>query len=99
MERLQKVIAASGYTSRRKAEELIKNGKVIVNDKIINELGYKVNPNDTIVIDGITIEKENHVYYLLNKPQNVICSVSDEHDRVTVIDLIDTDKRVAVIIA
>ena len=50
MERLQKVIAASGYTSRRKAEELIKAGKVYVNGKIVTELGTKVSGNDDIVV-------------------------------------------------
>src|SRR5574344_803630 len=94
MDRLQKVIAACGYTSRRKAEELIKEGRVLVNGKVENELGVKVNPNDVITIDGETLTKESYVYYLLNKPRNVICSVSDEHGSVTVIDLIDTNKRI-----
>ena len=52
MERLQKVIANSGLTSRRKAEELILQGKVTVNGKIITELGTKVNPSDQIEVDG-----------------------------------------------
>lgn len=94
MERLQKVIAASGFTSRRKAEELIKSGKVIVNGEIVNELGTKVNSSDDIVINGIHLQKEDNVYYILNKPRGIICSVSDEHDRNTVVDLISTDKRI-----
>ena len=65
MERLQKVIANSGYTSRRKAEELIKDEKVLVNGKLITELGYKVDTNDDVVVEGTHITKENKVYYLL----------------------------------
>ena len=53
MERLQKVIASSGYTSRRKAEDLIKEGKVFVNGECVTELGTKVSGNDDIVINGI----------------------------------------------
>lgn len=94
MERLQKVIAQSGYTSRRKAEELIINGKVFVNGKCIKELGTKVSGNDDIVINGIHLSKEDKEYYLLNKPRGVISSVSDEHDRKTVVDYIKTNKRI-----
>ena len=94
MERLQKVIASSGFTSRRKAEDLIKEGKVLVNGEVVRELGTKVNGNDDIVIDGIHLEKEDKVYYLLNKPRGVISSVSDEKNRKTIVDLIKTDKRI-----
>ena len=94
MERLQKVIAESGYTSRRKAEELIKAGKVFVNDRRVTELGTKVAGDDVIVINGKMLKKEDKVYYLLNKPRGVITTVSDDLDRKTVIDLIDTDKRI-----
>ncbi len=96
MERLQKVIATSGYTSRRKAEELIIKGKVRVNGIVIKELGTKVDSSDTIEVEGTVInEKEiNKVYYLLNKPRGVITSTSDDKGRKTVLDLIDTDKRI-----
>ena len=95
MERLQKVIASSGFTSRRKAEELIKNGKVSVNGNIVTELGTKVSFEDSIVVDGTLLKKEtNKEYYLLNKPRGIISSVSDEKNRKTVIDLIDTDTRI-----
>lgn len=94
MERLQKIIAQSGYTSRRKAEELIKEGKVFVNGECVKELGTKVSGNDDIVINGIHLSKEDKEYYLLNKPRGVISSVSDEHDRKTVIDFIKTNKRI-----
>lgn len=94
MERLQKVIAQSGYTSRRKAEELIKEGKVFVNGECVKELGTKVSGNDDIVINGIHLSKEDKEYFLLNKPRGVISSVSDEHDRKTVIDFIKSNKRI-----
>lgn len=94
MERLQKVIAESGYTSRRKAEELIVAGKVYVNGEKITELGTKVSGEDIITIDGVSINKEDKVYYLLNKPRGVVSTVKDEHDRKKVTDFIDTDKRI-----
>lgn len=95
MERLQKVIANYGYASRRKAEELIKKGNVMVNGKIVTELGTKVNATDIISIDGITINKDvKHEYYILNKPRKVISSVNDKEGRITVIDLINTDARI-----
>jgi 23S rRNA pseudouridine2605 synthase len=86
MERLQKVIAQSGYTSRRKAEELIKAGKVEVNGVVCNVLGTKVSGNDVITINGHSLEKENKVYYLFYKPKGVICSMKDEHNRPCVAD-------------
>lgn len=95
MERLQKVIANSGYTSRRKAEELIINNKVCVNGEIVNTLGYKVNKNDIITIDDVVINKNtNYEYYILNKPREVICSVSDDANRKCVVDFIKTDARI-----
>ena len=94
MERLQKVIASSGITSRRKAEELITSGKVMVNGSVVTTLGTKVSEKDEILVDGIKINREEKVYFILNKPREVITSVSDEHNRKTVVDLIDTDKRI-----
>ena len=94
MERLQKVIANSGIASRRKAEELIKDGNVKVNGNVITELGTKVTDKDKIEVNNKPIIKEEKVYFLLNKPRGVITSTKDEHERKTVIDLIDTDKRI-----
>ena len=94
MERLQKVIAASGYTSRRKAEELILNGKVTVNGKKVYELGTKVDTKDEIKIDGNVISREDKEYYLLYKPRGVITSTSDDKARKTVTYLINTKKRI-----
>jgi 23S rRNA pseudouridine2605 synthase len=95
MERLQKVIASSGYCSRRKAEELILAGKVVVNGEKVVELGTKVNYDDDIVIEGNAISlKEDKVYYLLNKPRGIISSSNDEKKRKTVVDIINTNKRI-----
>ena len=95
MERLQKAIANSGYTSRRKAEELITSNHVTVNGEAVNTLGYKVNGNDIIAIDGNIITKNTvKEYYILNKPREVICSVSDDKGRKTVVDLIKTEGRI-----
>ncbi|ELK22186.1 MULTISPECIES: 23S rRNA pseudouridine(2605) synthase RluB [Anoxybacillus] len=86
MERLQKVIAHAGIASRRKAEQLIVEGKVKVNGKVVTELGVKVSPQDRIEVDGIPLEREEPVYYLLYKPRGVICSVKDEKGRKVVTD-------------
>ncbi|MBO5376565.1 MAG: rRNA pseudouridine synthase [Bacilli bacterium] len=94
MERLQKVIANSGIASRRKAEELILAGKVRVNGEVVLELGTKVSDTAKIEVNGELISKEDKVYYILNKPRGVITSTKDEHDRKTVVDLIEEDKRI-----
>lgn len=95
MERLQKIIAEYGYTSRRKAEDLIRHKRVLVNGKVITELGTKVDRNDVISIDGGIINKDiKHEYYVLNKPRSVISAVSDTAGRITVVDLINTDARI-----
>ena len=94
MERLQKVIAAAGVASRRKAEVLITEGKVKVNGKTITELGVKVTDKDEIEVNGKLLVKEEKEYYLLNKPRGVITSTSDDKDRRIVTDLITTDKRI-----
>ncbi|HHT38060.1 MAG TPA: rRNA pseudouridine synthase [Mollicutes bacterium] len=93
MERLQKVIANAGITSRRKAEELILKGKVMVNGEVVKKLGTKVLPTDEIVVDGVMIEAESKEYYLFNKPRGVITSTKDDKNRKTVMDFFDNDKR------
>lgn len=86
MERIQKRIASCGVASRRKAEELIKEGRVKVNGVLIESLGYKLNPNDEVTIDDVIISKVQKQYYVLNKPRAVISTVDDEHSRKTVLD-------------
>ena len=95
MERLQKVIANSGYCSRRKAEELILEGKVFVNGSVIRELGTKVSHDDEIEVDGLSIKKDhNYEYYLLYKPRGVVTTTNDDKGRKTVVDLIDITARI-----
>lgn len=95
MERLQKVIANSGYCSRRRAEELILEGKVLVNGNIVRELGTKVSHDDEIEVDGLSIKKDhNYEYYLLYKPRGVVTTTNDDKGRKTVVDLIDTTARI-----
>ena len=94
MERLQKYISECGIASRRKAEELILAGKVKVNGEIVKTLGTKVNSGDMVSINGQILTNESKEYYLLNKPREVISSVSDDKHRKTVVDFINTDKRI-----
>lgn len=87
MERLQKVIAYAGVASRRKAEQLILDGKVKVNNVVIKELGTKVSASDTIEVEGVKLEKEQKVYFLLYKPRGTISAVTDDKGRETVTDI------------
>lgn len=86
MERLQKVIAHAGIASRRKAEELILQGKVTVNGEVVKQLGTKVGPNDVVEVNGIKVEKEEPVYFLFYKPKGVVTTVKDDKKRKTVLD-------------
>lgn len=94
--RLQKYIADCGITSRRKAEELIIQGKVSVNGNVVTELGTKVIPNiDKVEYNGkeIKIKDEDYIYIILNKPIGYVTTVHDQFNRETVLDLIKIDKR------
>lgn len=97
MERLQKYIADCGIASRRKAEELIEKGLVKVNDKVITELGTKIDPlKDEVKYKGKVIKPENKkVYILLNKPEGYVTTARDQFNRPTVLDLVkDVKERV-----
>ena len=89
-QRLQKIIAAAGVTSRRKAEELITQGRVSVNGQTVTELGTKADlQKDHIKVDGKLLQgAERHVYLLLNKPKGYVTTVTDPEHRPTVMDLI-----------
>ncbi|TDO89404.1 ribosomal large subunit pseudouridine synthase B [Halanaerobium saccharolyticum] len=94
MERLQKVMAHAGVASRRKSEEIITEGRVKVNGEIVEEMGFKVDPEqDEIVVDGKVISEEKKRYILLNKPEGYITTVSDPEGRPTVMDLIPDLKQ------
>ena len=94
MERLQKVIAQAGICSRRKAEELIIQGKVRVNGTVCDVLGTKVSGNDTIEVNGTVLDKEDKVYYVMNKPKGVVCTSKDDKDRKTVLDYAPKGQRI-----
>ena len=94
MERLQKYLSECGVASRRKCEEIILNKKVKVNGKIIDELGHKVSDSDYITVNDIEVKKKEKEYYILYKPEKVICSVKDEKNRTTVIDYINTNEKI-----
>lgn len=94
MERLQKYISECGVCSRRKAEELIVNGKVKVNGKVVKELGTKVSGEDVVEVNSKVIKNDLKEYYLLYKPRGIISSVTDDKGRKTVVDLIKTKTRI-----
>lgn len=85
-QRLQKLIANAGVTSRRKAEKLIVNGQVRVNGEIVKELGSKFTVHDRIEVNGVPIERDPKIYILFYKPRGVISSVHDEKNRKVVTD-------------
>lgn len=93
MERLQKVIAHAGITSRRKAEEYIVAGRVKVNGQVVKELGVQVSKGDQIEVDSVPIYQEEYVYYLFYKPKGVISAVSDDKERRVVTDFFETETR------
>lgn len=89
LQRLQKIIAQAGVCSRRKAEQYILDGKVMVNGKAANELGVKADPErDRISVAGLLLKSQRNIYILLNKPKGYICTSEDTHSRKKVIDLI-----------
>lgn len=93
--RINKYLADAGICSRRKADELIKAGKVKVNGEVMTTPGYDVQDDDEVVYEGQAVRPlMNKVYYLLNKPVGCVTSVTDDRDRMTVIDLFaDNDER------
>jgi 23S rRNA pseudouridine2605 synthase len=92
MDRLQKILAAAGIASRRKAEEIITAGRVTLNGKVVTELGTKADPStDTITVDGKPLQAaQRFVYFLLNKPKGYVTTVTDPEGRPTVMQLLGT---------
>ena len=92
--RLSKFVAHSGYCSRRDAEKLIKENKIIINNKICTDFSYQVKKNDNVYIENIKITEQKKIeLYLLNKPRGYITSKKDELNRNTVYDLLPKNKR------
>lgn len=95
MERLQRILSSHGVASRRASEQLILDGKVKVNGKVVRELGTKADPvADRIEVEGRLLQPQKHRYLMLNKPSGYITTASDERGRRTVLDLIDLRERV-----
>jgi len=86
--RLNKYLSNAGVCSRREADVLIQTGVITVNGEIINELGYKIKPNDVVQYDGETINAEKKRYVLLNKPKGFITTMDDPRGRKTVMSLV-----------
>lgn len=95
--RLNKYVANAGICSRRKADELIKKGLVQVNNVVVREMGYRVQPGEVVKYNGKVIEPENSkVYILMNKPKNTITTLDDERGRTTVMKIVENacDERI-----
>jgi len=89
LERLQKVIAAAGIASRRKAEKLITAGRVRVNGKVVTELGTKVHPHkDRVEVDGRRVVAERIMYFVLHKPREMVSTLDDPEGRPTLQDIL-----------
>lgn len=86
--RLNKFIANSGIASRREADELITMGLISVNGKVINELGYKVNPGDEVRYEDRVLRPEKPVYVLMNKPKGFLTTTDDPQERKTVMHIV-----------
>jgi 23S rRNA pseudouridine2605 synthase len=86
--RLNRYIAHCGVCSRREADELIADGKIVVNKKTITEMGFQVMPGDKVFMGKKLLSKEDYAYVLLNKPKNFITTTKDTHERKTVMELV-----------
>ncbi len=93
MQRLNKFIASSGLCSRRKADELIENKKVLVNGKTVTELGFQIGPKDKVVVEGKPIKPQKHEYYRFYKPAGYITTTEDEKGRKTIYDVIPPELK------
>ena len=93
--RLNKFLSECGIDSRRKAEELILQGRISINDEVVMNLAVKVDPEkDSVFLDGEKLKQQRKVYYLMNKPKGYVSTTSDEKNRNTVIDLIKTNQKI-----
>ena len=92
--RLNKFLARCGLDSRRKCDDIIKNKKISVNGHIVTDFSYQVKKDDVVLYNGKYLElEEKSIIYILNKPKGYVCTSKDTHNRLKVIDLIDSDLR------
>ncbi len=95
MIRLQKFLAEAGVASRRASEQVILEGRVAVNGATVRVLGSKVNPeHDKVTVDGKPVRTHKKLYLVLHKPRGCVCSKKDEHDRMTVYDLLPKEWQI-----
>jgi 23S rRNA pseudouridine2605 synthase len=95
MDRLNKVLAAAGFGSRRQCEKLIVAGRVAVDGRVVTELGTRVEPDEKLTVDGKEVQREKVVYWLVNKPKGYLSTNKDPGGRPRVIDLVPkADERI-----
>lgn len=95
MIRLQKFLADAGVASRRAAEQIILEGRVSVNGSTVRVLGSKMDPaRDKVIVDGKPVQAHKKFYVALNKPRGCVCSKVDEHDRMTVYELLPKEWQI-----
>jgi 23S rRNA pseudouridine2605 synthase len=93
--RLQKFLAEAGVASRRASEQVILEGRVAVNGATVRVLGSKVDPErDKVTVDGKPVRSHKKLYVVLHKPRGCVCSKKDEHDRMTVYDLLPKEWQI-----
>ncbi len=94
--RLNRFIANAGVCSRREADNLITEGKIKVNGKVLTEMGYKVKKTDKVEYKGRQLKSETHQYVLLNKPKGFVTTMKDPHAKRTVMELVEKacDERI-----
>ncbi len=88
MDRLNKYLAHAGQGSRRHCDELIRAGRVAIDGVVVRELGTRVEPDQTVSVDGVPVQSEKNVYWVVNKPRGYLCTNSDPGGRPRAIDLV-----------
>ena len=91
--RLNKYLAKAGIASRRKCDQFIENGKIMINGEIVTNFGYRVKGDDIVTFDGKVVSRDSDIIYILNKPKGYVCSNREQFKNKTVFDLIESDKR------